>query len=109
MPDAELAFRARLAADLKTALKTRDAAEISAVRSLIAAIDNAGAVATPAKNVPVYGQSGDVPRRDLSPADLEHLLGAEIAEREEAVATYEAGGQRDAAERLRAQLRVLAR
>lgn len=105
----EEALRSRLAADLKIALRARDAAGISAIRGLVAAIDNAGAVATTALNVPVHGRSGDVPRRDLSPADLRGLLAAEIVERHDAISMYEAGRQLDAAERLRAELRVLTR
>jgi len=107
--DAATVLRRRVAGDLKLALKARDAAEISALRSLLAAIDNAGAVPTTTRNVPVYGRSGDVPRRALSAGEVEGLVAGEIAEREAAIADYERVGQHKAAERLRAEASVLAR
>ncbi|HLZ84391.1 MAG TPA: GatB/YqeY domain-containing protein [Caulobacteraceae bacterium] len=108
-PDAAQAMRLRVAGDLKLALKARDGAEISALRSLLAALDNAGAVATTARNAPVYGRSGDVPRRALSAGEVEGLVAGEIAEREASIADYERGGHHEAADRLRAEARVLAR
>jgi uncharacterized protein YqeY len=107
--DAAQALRSRVAGDLKLALKARDADEISALRSLLSALDNAGAVATTPRNVPVYGRSGDVPRRTLSVGEVEGLVAAEIAEREASIADYERGGHHEAANRLRTQARVLAR
>ncbi len=107
--DAAQAMRLRVAGDLKLAMKARDAAEISALRSLLSALDNAGAVATTARNVPVYGRSGDVPRRALSASEVEGLATREIAEREASIAAYERGGHPEAADRLRAEARVLAR
>ncbi len=107
--DAAQSLRVRMASDLKLALKARDAAEISALRSLLAALDNAGAVATTARNVPVYGRSGDVPRRVLSAGEVEGLVAGEIAEREASIADYERGGHHEAADRLRAEAKVLAR
>jgi uncharacterized protein YqeY len=103
------ALRGRASADLKLAMRARDAAEIAALRSLLGALDNAGAVATAPRNEPVYGRSADVPRRVLSAAEVEALLTAEIAEREAALASYEGGGQHDAAARLRAEVKVLVR
>ncbi len=102
-------MRLRVAGDLKLALKARDAAGISALRSLLSALDNAGAVATTARNVPVYGRSGDVPRRALSASEVEGLVAGEIAEREASIADYERGGHHEAADRLQAEAKVLAR
>jgi hypothetical protein len=107
--DAAQSLRLRVAGDLKAALKSRDAAEISALRSLLSALDNAGAVATTGRNVPIYGRSGDVPRRALSAGEVEGLVAGEIAEREASIADYERGGYPEAADRLRAEARVLAR
>jgi uncharacterized protein YqeY len=107
--DAAQAMRLRVAGDLKLALKARDAPEISALRSLLSALDNAGAVAPTARNVPVYGRSGDVPRRALSAGEVEGLVAGEIAEREASIADYERGGHHEPADRLRAEARVLAR
>ncbi|MDB5498816.1 MAG: hypothetical protein JWP28_2847 [Phenylobacterium sp.] len=107
--DAAQSLRARVAGDLQLALKARDAHEISALRSLFSALDNAGAVATTGRNTPVYGRSGDVPRRALSAGEVEGLVAAEVAEREASIADYERGGHHEAADRLRAEARVLAR
>ena len=107
--DAETALRARLAADLRVALKARDAVAIPVLRSLIAALDNAGAVPTDGRYTPVFGLSGDVPRRDLSSTDIAGLLAAEAAERRAAIAAYESGGRQDAADRLRVELLIIAR
>jgi hypothetical protein len=107
--DAVQALRTRASADLKLALRTRDVVEVAALRSLLGALDNAGAVAAVGLNAPNYGLSREVPRRMLSVAEVEALLAAEIAERDGAIATYERGGQHVAADRLRAEVRVLAR
>ncbi len=108
---AEDALRGRLAADLRAALKSRDAAATSAIRTLAAALDNAGAVAVDPdrKYVPTAGPSVEVTRRTLSEADLAAIIAREIAERERAIADYEAGSRKDAADRLRADIAVIGR
>ena len=98
-----------MAADLRPALRARDAVAIAAIRSLIAALDNAGAVPLGDPGAPARGQSGDVLRRDLSPADLQALIAREVAEREAAILDYEAGRRPDAADRLRAEVEIIAR
>jgi uncharacterized protein YqeY len=107
--DAEQRLRARLASDLRVAIKTRNTTEIAPIRSLLAALDNAGAVALDGLNAPVFGRAGDVSRRDLSPKDVHKALSTEIAEREAAIASYLGLGQADAADRLRLELEVLER
>jgi len=106
--DAEAALRDRLTTDLPPAMRARDATAIAAIRTVIAALDNAGAVALSGPEAPAKGQSGDVPRRDLSPDDIQAILAREIAERRAAMTDYEAGGRPDAADRLRAEVAIIA-
>jgi hypothetical protein len=114
----------RLRAALREALKTRDVVAAFAVRSALAAIGNAGAVpaepvadaesGTPARTESAYvakAASGpgatEVARRQLSPADLRAIVGAEISERETTAGQYEQAGQGDRADRLRREARIL--
>jgi uncharacterized protein YqeY len=106
---AEMAMRARLAGDLKTALRARDIAATAALRSMIAALDNAGAVPAAPGILPTMGLSRDAPRRVLSAEDIDAVLGRELGERHAAIADYENGGRKDAADRLRAEIEVIAR
>jgi hypothetical protein len=56
----------------------------------------------------VAGVGGtEVPRRSLSPAQMEDIVRAEIEEREIAAAALERAGQHEPAERLHAEIRVL--
>ena len=59
--DAAQNLRARLRADLRTAMKARDTAAVAALRAALAGIDNAEAV---------------VPRESISGAVSEHVAGA---------------------------------
>ncbi len=49
----------------------------------------------------------EVTRRQLSPADLQAIVGAEISERETMALRYEQAGQADRADRLRREARIL--
>lgn len=49
MTDSAALFRARLADELRDALSARDRDRVATVRSVMAAIDNAGAVPAPAE------------------------------------------------------------
>lgn len=106
----------RLRGALPAALKARDQVAVAALRSALAAIDNAQAVAAPpaprsggviAGAVAGLG-AGEAPRRDLSPADVAAIVRAEVADRRAAAADYERAGQVDAATRLTAEADVLA-
>ena len=50
-----------------------------------------------------------MPRRVLSAGEVDGLVAAEIAERQASIADCERGGHHEAADRLRAEVRVLAR
>lgn len=115
-PDAGPALSARLRRALPVALKARDQAAVAALRSALAAIDNAHAVEAPpaprtggvvAGAVSGLG-AGDVPRRQLSDDDIAAIVRAEVADRRTAAEDYERAGQLDAAARLTAEAYVLA-
>lgn len=98
----------RLRDDLSRALADRDRLAVAVLRTLVAAIDNAGAV-EPGAPLGVSGRSADVPRRELSEADMLRLVTDEAVELEHAIAEYESRGRPDAAEPLRARLAVVDR
>jgi hypothetical protein len=112
------ALRAALRQGLVTALKARDTDTVAALRTAIAAIDNAQAVpvssASPAAgSTHVAGArsgagSTEAPRRHLSSGELRDILGAQVTEHAREADRYDASGHADAAERLRRQARTLA-
>ena len=112
------AVRPRLQSALGAALKGRDMIAASALRSALAAIDNASAV--PAGPEPAAGTgsphfagtiaglgAAEAERRYLSQADMEEIVRTEVAERETAALAYEQAGHREQAERLRREAAVL--
>lgn len=110
-------LRAVLKADLVTAMKAREIDTIGALRSAIAAIDNAEAVEAPtstevATSETIAGAtagvgSTEVERRDLSIAEVQALLSDQMAECEAAAELYASRGQQDAASRLRREADIL--
>lgn len=106
-------LRARLSADLRTAMRARDHAATAAIRSLVGALDNAEAVDVPERSSidpPLVGhRAGEAPRRVLDAANVRRLLDREIIDRDDAVREYRQLGQDDAAERLDAEAAVLRR
>ncbi|GAA3541874.1 hypothetical protein GCM10022222_26940 [Amycolatopsis ultiminotia] len=114
------AMRAKLRDDLKAALKTRDRTAISALRSALAAIDNAEAVPVDQAldatvgNEHVAGAAvglgaAEASRRDLTDADLRSIVENEVRERTVAAEDYERLGRAEEAARLRAEAAVLQR
>ncbi len=97
----------RLKQDLATALAARDLETAGVLRTLVAAIDNAAAVAPG----PALGTVGaaDVPRRHIGEDEAMRILTGEADELAAAIATYEAHDRRDAAASLRSQLAVVDR
>lgn len=118
-------MRANLRDNLKTALKARDHIAITALRSALAAIENAEAVPVdpPSPSVPENEVTGnehiagstaglgaaDAERRHLTEADLLSIVEKEVRERSVAAQEYERLGRDDLAERLRAEAEVLSR
>ena len=101
-------MRERLTGALRKAMKDRDSVAVDVLRSLMSAIDNAGAVPVTSPASPMPQASTEALRRELSAAEVEQILIAEAAEREAAATDYERRGLRDEADRLRRQLCIIA-
>ena len=115
---ADSQIRQRLQLALREALKARDTIATSALRSALAAIDNAGAV--PPAPAPAAGAGGphvagavaglgaaEAERRSLTAAEVEEIVRAEVAERQATARDYGQTGHADHAGRLRREAQVL--
>ncbi|RIU00528.1 GatB/YqeY domain-containing protein [Mycobacteroides abscessus] len=111
------ALRATMRADLCVAMKARNSRAISALRTAIAAIDNAESVDSTAEIAPASAHiagatiglgTAEVPRRSLSPAQVHAILRAQIDERSAEADRYETLGQIEAAEGLRGEAQIIA-
>jgi uncharacterized protein YqeY len=113
--DQSVPLRQRLRTALPIALKARDRLTVAVLRSTLAALDNAEAVAGPApdgsslaiERTPLGAGAAEVPRRVLTEEQVERLVRAEIAEREAAALDYERAGRTDRAQQLRGEAEVL--
>lgn len=97
MAAAAQAIREALRADLKTAMVERRREDVALIRTLIAAIDNAEAVALPAGAKPAdsatFASGGaEAQRLVLSAGDIAGILKAEVASRLTAATQIRAGG-----------------
>jgi uncharacterized protein len=106
---------------LTVAMKARDQRAVTALRSALAAIDNAEAVDTatgppgegrPAVEGKIAGAAvgvgaAEAARRTLTPAQTGAIVRAEVDERQTTADAYERAGQPHHAERLRAEAEVL--
>jgi uncharacterized protein YqeY len=109
-------LRQRLRDALPAAVKARDRVAVAALRATLAAIDNAEAVDRPAtvdrnlaiERIPVGVGAAEVARRVLTEVEVEQIVRAEVAEREAAARDYERADRPERAERLRAEIGVLA-
>jgi uncharacterized protein YqeY len=110
------ALRPRLRRALLEAMRARDRAAVPALRSALAAIDNAEAVAVQhaaTSEGVVAGaltglRAGEAPRRQLSEAEVVELVRAEVAGRRTAAAEYRQLGDSERASRLTAEADTLA-
>jgi hypothetical protein len=112
------ALRAALRHGLTAALKARDTEALAALRTAIAAIDNAEAIATtdahrPVTSPDIAGASSGVGsteavRQSLSGAQLRDIVREQITEYAREADRYDALGQPDAAHRLRHRGSILA-
>ncbi len=111
-------IRRHLELALRDALRARDTAARSVLRSALSAIDNASAV--PAGQAPAPAASGphfagaaaglgagETERRSLTEAQIEDIVRAEAGERQIAARDYDRTGHRDQADRLRREASVL--
>ncbi len=104
----------RMREALRTAVKSRDKVAASALRSALAAIDNAGAIELPAarrglaiEESPLGLGAAEAERRTLTEADVARIVRAEIADRDRAAAEYQQAGHDERATRLLAEANVL--
>jgi uncharacterized protein len=109
MNDRAESLRRHLKGDLLLAMKAKDAVAVSALRSVLAAMDNASAVPIDTVAVRVFGRNGDVPRKDLSDTDCQSIISAEVSARALAADEYSRLGRDDVAAHLRAEQAVIER
>jgi uncharacterized protein YqeY len=110
-------LRERLRDALGVAIKQRDRVAVTALRSALAAIENAGAVERgesvdrrlAIEQIPVGVGAAEVPRRVLTELDVLGIVRGEIADRESAALGYEQAGRSERAGQLREEIRVLSR
>ena len=110
-------IRTRMRRALTAAMKARDQCAVTALRSALAAIDNAEAVDTAGGGHPtgegriagaILGVgAAEAARRTLTPVETQAIVRQEVAERQTAAHAYERAGQSGPAERLRAEAEVL--
>jgi uncharacterized protein YqeY len=102
---------------LPEAMRARDKAAVSALRTTLAALDNAAAVSLDEAQLrgvaleqsPVGVGTTEATRRELSERAVVDIVRAEVAERLEAAARLTAPAHADRAARLRAEADVLLR
>ena len=105
------ALKVRLRADLKAAMQTKASEEVRLLRTLIAALDNAEAVAEPPKTFGSrkFGDpAGEVARREIDAPALDALLLAEIEARLAAAQDHDRHRQDAEAARLRHEAELIA-
>jgi uncharacterized protein YqeY len=98
-----VSLHGRLKDDLATAMKARDRDRIDALRLVVSALDNAGAVeTTPTSSLlpPAVGLGQEAARRELTGREEEQLLRAEADDLLESAQTNVTAGRADEAERL---------
>lgn len=101
------AVRAEISRRLTAAVKGRDQTAVSALRAALSALDNATAVPLAGVRPAHYGGPTEVPRRQLTRADVATVLAAETERRFAAAAEYERLGHPDQAARLRREAAII--
>lgn len=112
-----MSLRVRMRQALPEAMRSRDRAAVSALRSALAALDNAEAVpvgevelrGSALEQSPVGAGTTEAARRELSERDAADIVRAEVTERLEAAAQSAMPAHADRAARLRAEAAVLLR
>ncbi|CAM4218315.1 GatB/YqeY domain-containing protein [Kibdelosporangium persicum] len=103
-------MRTTLRRDLTEAIKARNRVAISALRSALAAIENAEAPPMddhPKEMMAAGAGSTEIERRHLTDADLYAIVASEVEQRSAAADQYDKLGREDVAARLRAEADVL--
>ena len=90
-------------------MAARDRRLISVLRTTLAAIANAEAQPLDDLPEPIgSGRLAEYPARLLSTAEIDAIIDAEIADREDTIEQYLAAGRADAADDLRAEIEIIA-
>ena len=106
----------RLRSALRAAMGERDRVATSTLRTVLSAIENAEAIPTtgsaPSANGPIPGAvtglgAGEVPRRTLTPSEVEAIVRGEVDERRRAAAEYDGLRRWDQAASLREEARLI--
>lgn len=105
--DAAEGFRITLSDSLRAAMVARDRDAVRALRSVMAAIDNAGAVTPPTAASDAAASPTEVPRRPLSADEIAAILQAEIATRSRNAGEYERHGNAAQAAELRYEVATI--
>ena len=105
----DVPLRARLEVGLLDARKRRDASAVAALRSTLAAIDNAGAVEVQVSRDPIVGRPAEAPRRLLTEDDHGRILEDHAVELRWAITESEGAGRPERVDDLRRQLETLSR
>lgn len=116
-PEKVQELRSALRTDLVTAMKARRPEVVSALRTALAAVDNAEAVAVPDASVESASEhvagarvgvgAAETERRTLSVDEVRSLLRAQVQERITEAERYDSHGRSEAAERLRREADAL--
>jgi uncharacterized protein YqeY len=99
----------RLKADLREAMRSGDSDAVAVLRTMVSALDNAGAVESDAPSWPPSDGPVEVPRRELTDSDVQELLAREITDLRSSAEGYRQVGAQDEAGRLDAQAALLER
>lgn len=112
-------LRVRLRRDLRAAMKAQRREEMAALRSLIAAVDNAESVEPspqPPRTTGAYVagsphglRAADAARRSLSERDVQRIIESELWERDAQAERLELLGRTEEASRLRSEAEVILR
>lgn len=101
--------RNRLRSDLVTARKARHPTEVSMIRTLIAAIENAEAIEADGSKEHKVGLGHDQPRRELTDDDIAAIMEKERTEVVDAITHYRDLGLTAHLDELEERLRVVDR
>jgi uncharacterized protein len=103
-------LRNQMSQDLRAAMKSRDQVAASLLRTLMATLDNAEAVAVDHLTLPKVPttERHEVPRKELTRDEIQQLLERELAERQRAHGEYTALGLATEAQRLQSEIELIA-
>ncbi|WP_323035834.1 GatB/YqeY domain-containing protein [Pararhodobacter sp.] len=91
-----MSLRARILADIKTAMKAKDQLTLSTLRLINAAIKD--------RDIAIRGDGGD---REITDAEITAILSKMVKQRQESARAYEEGGRLELVEREMAEIGVI--